>query len=91
MRGQLANRETVLMRFTSKLALAIAVFAGSTAAARAQSEIPVKIGVLTDMSSLYSDIGGAGSVAAATLCNVFDLGGSRTMAAALRLFQRFLL
>jgi branched-chain amino acid transport system substrate-binding protein len=55
------------MRLTPTLALAIAVFAGATAAARAQSEIPVKIGVLTDMSSLYSDIGGVGSVAAAKL------------------------
>ena len=54
------------MRFTTKLALAIAVFAGTTAAAQAQ-EVPVKIGVLTDMSSLYSGISGAGSVAAAKL------------------------
>jgi branched-chain amino acid transport system substrate-binding protein len=54
------------MRLTSTLTLAAAVFAGATAA-QAQSEIPVKIGVLTDMSSLYSDIGGAGSVAAAKL------------------------
>jgi branched-chain amino acid transport system substrate-binding protein len=55
------------MRLTPTLTLAAAVFAGATAAAQAQSEIPVKIGVLTDMSSLYSDIGGAGSVAAAKL------------------------
>jgi branched-chain amino acid transport system substrate-binding protein len=55
------------MRFTSKLALALAAFAGATTAVHAQSEIPVKIGVLTDMSSLYSDIGGIGSVAAAKL------------------------
>src|ERR1700677_4444939 len=55
------------MRFTSRLALAIAVFAGATAAAHAQNEVPVKIGVLTDMSSLYSDIGGIGSVAATKL------------------------
>jgi branched-chain amino acid transport system substrate-binding protein len=55
------------MRFTSRLALAVAVFAGATAAAHAQNEVPVKIGVLTDMSSLYSDIGGIGSVAAAKL------------------------
>src|ERR1700684_1965237 len=55
------------MRIASRLALAIAVFAGAIAAAHAQNEVPVKIGVLTDMSSLYSDIGGAGSVAAAKL------------------------
>jgi branched-chain amino acid transport system substrate-binding protein len=67
MRARLAIREAILMRFKSTLALAIAVFAGATAVARAQNEIPVKIGVLTDMSSLYSDIGGLGSVAAAKL------------------------
>jgi branched-chain amino acid transport system substrate-binding protein len=55
------------MRFTSRLALAIAAFAGATAAAHAQSEVPVKIGVLTDMSSLYSSITGVGSLAAAKL------------------------
>ncbi len=38
-----------------------------TAAAQAQDEVSVKIGVLTDMSGLYSDIGGAGSLAAAKL------------------------
>jgi branched-chain amino acid transport system substrate-binding protein len=50
-----------------KLALALAVLIGAAAAARAQEDDVVKIGVLTDMSSLYSDIGGAGSVAAAKL------------------------
>jgi branched-chain amino acid transport system substrate-binding protein len=35
---------------------------------------PVKIGVLSDMSSLYADIGGAGSVAAAQMA-VKDFGG----------------
>src|ERR1700729_1871090 len=63
------------MRFTSRLALAIAVFAGAASAAHAQSEVPVRIGVLTDMSSLYSDIGGAGSVAAAKLA-VADFGAA---------------
>src|SRR5579872_1286736 len=67
MRAQLAIQGDCPMRLTSTLALAIAVVAGATAVARAQSEIPVKIGVLTDMSSLYSDIGGVGSVAAAKL------------------------
>lgn len=37
-------------------------------------EGPVKIGVLTDMSSLYSDIGGKGSVAAAQMA-IDDFGG----------------
>ena len=41
----------------------IALFMG----AAAQAQTNVKIGVLTDMSSLYSDIGGPGSTAAAKL------------------------
>jgi branched-chain amino acid transport system substrate-binding protein len=44
-------------------ALAVA-FASSTALAQ---QVTVKIGVLSDMSSLYADIGGPGSVAAAKL------------------------
>jgi branched-chain amino acid transport system substrate-binding protein len=36
---------------------------------------PIKIGVLSDMSSLYADIGGAGSVVAAQMA-VKDFGGS---------------
>ncbi len=46
--------------------MAVAALMCTAAAARAQ-DVLVKIGVLTDMSSLYSDIGGAGSVAAAKL------------------------
>src|SRR5258707_11654786 len=43
--------------------------------ARAQiSDDVVKLGVLSDMSSLYSDIGGKGSVAAAQMA-VKDFGG----------------
>ena len=48
-------------------ALALAALIGTAAAPRAQDDDVVKIGVLTDMSSLYSDIGGPGSVAAAKL------------------------
>jgi len=54
------------MTFAPRLALAVAVLTAPGAAAHAQ-DVPVKIGVLTDMSSLYSDIGGIGSVAAAKL------------------------
>jgi len=54
------------MTLGSRLALAIAAVMCTAAAARAQ-DVSVKIGVLTDMSSLYSDIGGPGSVAAAKL------------------------
>jgi branched-chain amino acid transport system substrate-binding protein len=45
------------------VALAAALACGTASA----QQINVKIGVLTDMSSLYSDIGGPGSVAAAKL------------------------
>jgi len=53
------------MKLTGLLAgAALAVL--SAAAAQAQSG-PVKIGVLNDMSSLYADIGGKGSVEAAKM------------------------
>ncbi len=48
------------------LAAATAVALGAVGAA-AQSGGPVKIGVLNDMSSLYADIGGKGSVEAAKM------------------------
>ena len=44
-------------------------------AAGAESGGPVKIGVLNDMSSLYADIGGKGSVEAAKMA-VEDFGGT---------------
>jgi branched-chain amino acid transport system substrate-binding protein len=52
------------MRKTLMLAALAAVFACGEASAQ---QINVKIGVLSDMSSLYSDVGGPGSVAAAKL------------------------
>src|ERR1035441_1558583 len=52
------------MRKTLGLVALAAALACGTASAH---KINVKIGVLTDMSSLYSDIGGPGSVAAAKL------------------------
>ena len=52
------------MRKTLGLAVLAAALACGTASAQ---QVNVKIGVLTDMSSLYSDIGGPGSVAAAKL------------------------
>jgi len=54
------------MKFANSLAIAVAALALAGTAARAQ-DIPVKIGVLTDMSSLYADDTGPGSVAAAKL------------------------
>src|SRR5690349_12615812 len=53
-----------MKRLICSTALAV-VLAG--AAATAQAQTTVKVGVLSDMSSLYSDIGGPGSVAAAKL------------------------
>ncbi len=49
------------MRLVASLAFATAALLGSAAQAE---DINVKIGVLNDMSSLYSDIGGIGSVIA---------------------------
>jgi branched-chain amino acid transport system substrate-binding protein len=49
------------------VSLAFALAALMTTAAHAQNPVPVKIGVLTDMSSLYADDTGPGSVAAAKL------------------------
>src|ERR1700724_4247658 len=60
----------LVMRLIATLALAAA--AALTSAAKAE-DITVKIGVLNDMSSLYSDIGGQGSVIAAKMAGAdFD-------------------
>src|SRR6202049_4520536 len=56
-------RRIAMKRLVSLAALAVALVAGT---AQAQ-QVTVKIGVLSDNSSLYSDIGGPGSVAAAKL------------------------
>src|SRR5450756_1431728 len=58
------TRRNAHMRNTLGLAALAAMLACGTANAQ---QVNVKIGVLTDMSSLYSDIGGAGSVVAAKL------------------------
>jgi branched-chain amino acid transport system substrate-binding protein len=52
------------MRLAASLAFAAAALFGTPAQA---DDINVKIGVLSDMSSLYADIGGPGSVTAAKL------------------------
>jgi branched-chain amino acid transport system substrate-binding protein len=62
---------------TLSILLAAAFAAGGTGIAHAQARISgdvVKIGVLTDLSGLYSDIGGQGSVLAAQMA-VEDFGG----------------
>jgi len=55
------------------MGLAVLALAASMAAARAED--PVKIGVLADMSSVYADIGGMGSVEAVRMA-IADAGGS---------------
>ncbi len=55
------------MKLMSRSAVMVAALMCTMAAAQAQSQVSVKIGVLTDMSGLYSDIGGVGSLAAAKL------------------------
>jgi branched-chain amino acid transport system substrate-binding protein len=50
-----------------KYFISLAALAATLACGSAQAEQTVKIGVLSDMSSLYADIGGPGSVAAAKL------------------------
>ncbi|MGB6534402.1 MAG: ABC transporter substrate-binding protein [Xanthobacteraceae bacterium] len=55
------------MRTAANMAFALAALLGAAAPAQSQSPIPVKIGVLTDMSSLYAADTGPGSVAAAEL------------------------
>ena len=52
-----------MKRTTGLAALAVMLACGTASA----QQVNVKIGVLSDMSSLYSDIGGAGSVSAAKL------------------------
>jgi branched-chain amino acid transport system substrate-binding protein len=53
-----------MKRLFGMTALAVMLAAGT---AQVQAQTSVKIGVLSDMSSLYSDIGGPGSVAAAKM------------------------
>ena len=55
------------MKRRMKHLLGYAAIAALAACGTAQAQTTVKIGVLSDMSSLYSDIGGPGSVAAAKL------------------------
>jgi branched-chain amino acid transport system substrate-binding protein len=63
--GKFAN--SCKFAHAGKFVLALAVLIGTAAAVRAEEDDVVKIGVLNDMSSLYADITGQGSVAAAKL------------------------
>ncbi len=64
------------MRLLARLLASVTAAALSLGTARAQgaNDGPVKIGVLTDMSGLYADIGGPGSVQAAKMA-IEDFGG----------------
>jgi branched-chain amino acid transport system substrate-binding protein len=59
---RLFPRRRILAGITT-LALSASAFAG----AHANDATPLRIGVLSDMSSLYADIGGPGSLAAAKM------------------------
>ena len=54
-------------RQKSLLAMALAAVLGAGTAQAQISDNVIKIGVLSDMSSLYTDLAGAGSVAAARM------------------------
>src|SRR5215472_1416992 len=58
-----ATSREELMRLTASLAFAAAALLGTAA----QAQVNVKIGVLNDMSSLYADLAGPGSVTAAKM------------------------
>ena len=65
------------MRLAAALGLAAALALTAPASAQIEPFLSgnvVKIGVLTDMSSLYADIGGLGSVEAARMA-IADFGG----------------
>src|SRR6202035_232817 len=66
------------MRLATALGLAAALALTAPASAQIEPFLSgdvVKIGVLNDMSSIYADIGGAGSVEAARMA-IADFGGT---------------
>src|SRR3954463_7601067 len=64
------------MSAVRKLSAAVSLALAATAAQAQGSDGVIKIGVLSDMSSLYADIGGPGSVAAARMA-VEDYGAAK--------------
>src|SRR5258708_6752479 len=68
MSGQIPPDRTLTKEDMMKRLLGLAALSAALACGTAHAQqVTVKIGVLSDVSSLYSDIGGAGSVAAAKL------------------------
>lgn len=70
--GSESGSEAIPMKLAATLGFAAVLALSATASGQ---DCRVKIGVLTDMSSLYSDIGGAGSVEAAKMA-IADFGGT---------------
>ena len=64
------------MAVVRKMTVAVALALGSMGAQAQVSDGVIKIGVMSDMSSLYADIGGPGSVAAARMA-VEDFGAAK--------------
>jgi branched-chain amino acid transport system substrate-binding protein len=64
------------MAVLRKMTVAVGLALGAMAAHAQVSDGVIKIGVMSDMSSLYSDIGGPGSVAAARMA-VEDFGAAK--------------
>src|SRR6202030_4445582 len=62
------------MKLAAIFGIAAALTFSATASAEMSGDV-VKIGVLNDMSGLYADIGGSGSVEAARMA-IADFGGS---------------
>ncbi|HJZ14736.1 MAG TPA: ABC transporter substrate-binding protein, partial [Stellaceae bacterium] len=62
------------MKLAAILGAAATLVLSASASAEISGDV-VKIGVLNDMSGLYADIGGAGSVEAARMA-IADFGGS---------------
>ena len=69
-------KKTVLVLLAS-VVIALSGCSKSNDADEKVTDGVIKIGVLTDLSGLYSDIGGQGSIVAAELA-VEDLGGAQT-------------
>src|SRR6188474_603207 len=65
-----------MQKMSVAVALAVGATAGATGASAQISDGVIKIGVMSDMSSLYADIGGPGSVAAARMA-VEDFGAAK--------------
>jgi branched-chain amino acid transport system substrate-binding protein len=69
-------RETAMIRTTKMISVATILCAVLTGPVPAQQPAtPLKIGVLSDFSSVYSDIGGMGNVEATKMA-IEDFGGS---------------